>query len=107
MKVISNDNSKCVIALAALQQVTDPEIGLNVVDLGLIYQIDFDAEAKKNYASMTLTTQFCPMGQSILGAVKNTLQQAFPGDEIEVGLTFTPRWSSEMISEKGKLFLSK
>jgi metal-sulfur cluster biosynthetic enzyme len=48
MNVITNNNLKCTIALAALENVTDPEIGLNVVDLGLIYQIDFDDAQTQN-----------------------------------------------------------
>lgn len=107
MNVITNDDSKCAIALAALQQVKDPEIGLNVVDLGLIYQMDFDEEAKKIYALMTLTTQFCPMGESIVDAVRTALQVAFPHDQVNISLTFNPRWNSGSVSEEGKLFLNK
>ena len=107
MNVITNNNIKCTVALAALQNVMDPEIGLNVVDLGLIYQIDFDEAGKKVYISMTLTTQFCPMGEAITDGVKNALQNIFTDDVIEVDLTFDPPWNHEMISEEGQLFLNK
>ena len=56
MSVTTNNNLKCTIALASLQMVMDPEIGLNVVDLGLIYQLDFDEANNKIYCGMTLTT---------------------------------------------------
>jgi metal-sulfur cluster biosynthetic enzyme len=107
MNVITNNNIKCTIALAALQNVVDPEIDLNVVDLGLIYQLDFDEEEKTVYCSMTLTTQFCPMGESITDGVKNALQNTFSDYIIEVVLTFDPAWNHEMISEEGKIFLNK
>ncbi len=107
MRVITNNNLKCTIALAALEMVTDPEIGLNVVDLGLIYQIDFDEENSKIFLSMTLTTQFCPMGESITGAVKRVMENTFTGMEVQLELTFNPPWKHEMISEEGQLFLNK
>jgi metal-sulfur cluster biosynthetic enzyme len=107
MNVITNNKVKCTVALAALQNVMDPEIGLNVVDLGLIYQIDFDEPGKKIYCSMTLTTQFCPMSESITGGVRNALQSIFIDDAIEVELTFDPPWNHELISEEGQLFLNK
>lgn len=107
MSVITNNNIKCTIALAALQNVMDPEIGLNVVDLGLIYQLDFDDEKKIVYCSMTLTTQFCPMGESITAGVKNALQSVFNDDNIMVELTFDPPWNHELISPEGKEFLNR
>ncbi|HRF19054.1 MAG TPA: metal-sulfur cluster assembly factor, partial [Chitinophagaceae bacterium] len=90
MNVITNNSIRCTIALEALEQVVDPEIGLNVVDLGLIYQLDFDEEHKKIFVTMTLTTQFCPMGESIVDGVTQALQQTFPDDTIQVDLTFDP-----------------
>jgi metal-sulfur cluster biosynthetic enzyme len=60
MNVITNNNIKCTIALAALQNVMDPEIGLTIVDLGLIYQLDFDETWEKIFCTMTLTTSFAP-----------------------------------------------
>ncbi|MBP6022227.1 metal-sulfur cluster assembly factor [Ferruginibacter sp.] len=105
--VITNDNLQCTVALAALQNVIDPEIGLNIVDLGLIYQLDFDEGEKKIYCSMTLTTQFCPMGESITNAVKESLKLSFPEYKLTIELTFDPPWSHEMISEKGREFLNE
>ncbi|MBS1497029.1 MAG: metal-sulfur cluster assembly factor [Bacteroidetes bacterium] len=106
MNVTTNDNIRCTIALAALQNVIDPEIGLNIVDLGLIYQLDFDDDVKKLYCNMTLTTQFCPMGESITTGVKNALQNVFSDYTIDVTLSFNPPWSHERISEEGKKFLN-
>jgi metal-sulfur cluster biosynthetic enzyme len=107
MNVITNNNIKCTIALAALQQVMDPEIGLNVVDLGLIYQVDFDEKDRTIYCRMTLTTQFCPMGESITHAAENALNSTFNDYKIKVELTFDPPWNHELISEEGKLFLNR
>ncbi len=107
MNVVTNNNIKCTEALAALRNVLDPEIGLNVVDLGLIYQIDFDEHGNKVYCRMTLTTQFCPMGEAITDGVRNALQNTFNDDTVEVDLTFDPSWDCEMISEEGQIFLNR
>ncbi len=107
MNVITNKSAQCNIAIAALQHVTDPEIGLNVVDLGLIYGINFDENDSGMMVSMTLTAQFCPMSESITDAVKNALAVAFERHEIRVEITFNPPWASEMISEAGRQFLNK
>ncbi|HEX7412820.1 MAG TPA: metal-sulfur cluster assembly factor [Bacteroidia bacterium] len=107
MNVITNNDSKCNIALAVLQEVIDPEIGLNVVDLGLIYRIYFDENESTVFVSMTLTTQFCPMGESMTDGVTQAVQQAFPNEKVNVRLTFDPPWNSEMISEEGKEYLNK
>lgn len=107
MNVITNNNLKCKEVLAALQNVIDPEIGLNVVDLGVIYQIDFDEIERKLFCAMTLTTQFCPMGESITDAVKETLKSTFADYDAAIELTFDPPWSNEMISAKGHEFLKE
>lgn len=106
MNIKTNNQDKCEQACTVLESVVDPEIGLNVVDLGLIYGIQFEEEGRI-VCNMTLTTQFCPMGESISDGVKYALQTLFPEDEVCIELTFTPAWSRNMISEKGLAFLNQ
>ncbi len=94
-------------ALTTLCEVLDPEVGLNVVDMGLIYQLDIDEESKKIFTLMTLSTQFCPMGHSIVDAVTNRLPISFPGYDVQVMVTFDPPWNATMISKEGQLFLNE
>ena len=105
--IISNNDKLCQMALEALRQVLDPEIGLNIVDLGLVYQIDFDEAGKEAFLTMTLTTQFCPMGESIRDGAEQAMQQAFPDYTVNVHLVFDPAWSSERISEEGMAYLNR
>lgn len=107
MNVITNNDTKCVLALAALEDVVDPEIGLNIVDLGLIYKINFDETNSKINTAMTLTSQFCPMGEYITMAATRALQNAFTGMEVSLELTFNPPWSHIRLSEKGLKFLNR
>lgn len=105
--MISNDTEKLQQALLALKQVMDPEIGLNIVDLGLVYQVDFDDEGKNIYNTMTLTTQFCPMGESITDGAQQALEAAFPGYTVHINLIFDPPWSHDLISKEGRNYLNQ
>lgn len=106
MRVGTNHELLCTIALAALENVIDPEIGLNVVDLGLIYRVEFDEQRSGISVSMTLTTPHCPAGGAITGGVERALGATFSGRHIDVVLTFDPPWSYDRISEKGNKYLS-
>ncbi len=107
MEIKTNNNLLCLVAQAGLYEVFDPEIGLNVVDLGLIYQIDFNEDDKTIQTIMTLTTQFCPMGESIQSDVNQSLQNAFKDYIVNVRLSFDPPWSQENISPEGQEFLNQ
>jgi len=107
MEVLSNNNLYCSAALAGLYDVYDPEIGLNVVDLGLIYQIDFNDTDKTIVVTMTLTTQFCPMGESITTDVHQSVGNAFKDYQVSISLVFDPAWSPERISPEGQEFLER
>lgn len=105
--VVTNDLEKCDIALEGLYEVDDPEVGLNIVDLGLIYKIEFEEEKKRVFCEMTLTTQFCPMGDSITSNAVQALTDAFPGWEVDLNLTFEPAWDFSKISPGGREFLGR
>ncbi len=93
-------------AYDALKFVDDPEVGLNVVDLGLVYDLVLDEEACKITCLMTLTSEFCPMGESIVANVTEALKMTVAGYTPVVTLTFDPPWKQDMISEAGRAFLS-
>lgn len=87
-------------ALDALYNVIDPELYVNIVDLGLVYDIIFGAD-KELKVEMTLSTPHCPMGESIMNAVMNTLEDQFPGFDISVDLVWDPPWDISKVSEEG------
>lgn len=107
MNLISNDEKFAADAIEVLKYVIDPEIGLNIIDLGLVYQLDIDKEALKIYCTMTLTTRFCPMGDVIREGTQRALAMKFREYEIIITLVFDPPWSSNRISEEGRLFLNQ
>ncbi|MCE9537916.1 MAG: metal-sulfur cluster assembly factor [Bacteroidetes bacterium] len=106
MDIKTNNDIKSNFAITSLYNVIDPEIGLNIIDLGLVYEIDFNEERKDIVVTMTLTTQFCPMGESIVESTTQAMQQSFPEDKILVNLIFEPPWNQSMISEAGNTFLT-
>jgi len=85
---------------SALTDVIDPELGLNVVDLGLIYNIGI--EENKISIDMTLTTPGCPLAGMLAGSVEQALRDAFPETDVEVSIVWDPPWSPEMISEEAR-----
>lgn len=87
-----------------LYDVIDPELFVNIVDLGLIYNAKVDKD-KNIFITMTFTTQFCPMGESITGGVRNVLDIEFPDHEVHIDVTFDPPWSFERLSPEGKKML--
>lgn len=105
LNITTNNSDKCMLALAGLYNVYDPEIGLNIVDLGLLYELQFDENGRKLECLMTLTSQFCPMGEAITTDTSNSLTSSFPDWEVRVNLTFDPPWDFTKISEEGRAFL--
>ena len=84
-----------------LKEVIDPELDINIVDLGLIYEVDVDAENNIDIL-MTLTTPGCPLHGIFDELVKKELRKLDDAGEIEVELTFEPRWSPEEMSDDAR-----
>jgi FeS assembly SUF system protein len=90
--------------IAALCEVYDPEIPVNIYDLGLIYQVDIDDEAQVNI-KMTLTTPGCPVAQTFPGTVEQKVLQVDGVSECYVELVWDPPWTVDNMSEDAKLIL--
>ena len=88
--------------LKALKNVYDPELGLSVVDLGLIY--DVSVEGDRVHILMTLTSPFCPLMAVIPKMVEDEVRR-LGFREVEVELTFDPPWTPERMSDEAKRLL--
>ena len=85
-----------------LKTVIDPEVAVNIIDLGLVYEIDYNEEEKTIKVVMTLSTRGCPLGDTIMQNVEVVLQSNYPDFKIDVELVWEPMWSPEMITEAGR-----
>jgi metal-sulfur cluster biosynthetic enzyme len=89
--------------LEALKQVIDPELGINIVDLGLVYDVEIaDGVVRIEY---TLTTMGCPIGPLIEHQMQSFLAPVAGVKEVEADMVLRPPWSPEMMSEEAKAAL--
>src|SRR4051794_25170763 len=86
-----------------LQEVYDPELGVNIIDLGLIYNIDFNEGHV--LVRMTLTTPGCPMHDSIVDGVERAISILPSVKSINVDVVWEPAWSPELMSADAKTHL--
>lgn len=88
----------------ALKQVVDPELFINVIDLGLVYGVELtEAEGKSNVKiEMTLTSPACPAGPQLVGQAKEALARIEGVGDVEVKLVMTPPWSPDRMTEEAK-----
>ncbi len=86
----------------ALQECYDPEIPVNIVDLGLIYNVDIDDEAGLVNITMTLTALGCPMAGEVVDEVQMRVQQVENVKSCKVEMTFDPPWSPDRMTEDAK-----
>lgn len=87
---------------SALREVMDPELGINIIDLGLVYGVHIGEEGSIAI-ELTLTTPGCPLHASFREEIEETLWRAIPGlQAVDVTLVWQPPWTPEMISEEGR-----
>ncbi|MBB6453087.1 metal-sulfur cluster biosynthetic enzyme [Salirhabdus euzebyi] len=88
----------------ALYQVIDPELNVNIMDLGLVYNL----KVKENndvYIKMTLTTPGCPLHDTIVGGAEKVVEAIDGVNDVQIDLVWLPQWSPDKMSKKAKEML--
>jgi metal-sulfur cluster biosynthetic enzyme len=105
LKAMTTDAAHTLPDEAAIRQilrrVIDPEVGMNIVDLGLVYHVD--ASPQRVLIEMTMTSPACPLGEMITDEVRDVLLDALPaGCTTDIRLVWEPPWQQSMMSDAGK-----
>ncbi|PLX02440.1 MAG: SUF system Fe-S cluster assembly protein [Marinilabiliales bacterium] len=90
--------------IVVLKNIYDPEIPVNIYELGLVYEVKVE-ENGKAHVLMTLTTPNCPVAESLPAQVKEEISYLTGITEVDLELTFDPPWDQELMSEEAKLEL--
>ncbi len=92
--------------IEAIRPVTDPEINISIVDLGLIYDVEFDEPEEQVNVKMTLTSPACPVGPQIMAAVHGVVLDMEGVDNVDIQLIWSPPWDPRtMATEDTKMTL--
>lgn len=86
-----------------LTDVLDPEIQIDIVNLGMVYNVDIAEDGKKVTVLLTLTTMGCPLFDEIKDQIIDRVSALDGVEEVEVELTFDPPWNKDMMSEEAKM----
>ena len=108
MTVIRNESPRADLAdqvVAALKTCYDPEIPVNIYELGLVYTIDIDAESRVGI-KMTLTSPMCPVAESLPPQVEGKVSEVEGVASAKVDVTWEPPWTPEKMSDAAKLQLN-
>lgn len=99
---MSNDMKESL--MGALENVIDPELGVDIVNLGLVYDAELDEEGKA-IITMTLTSMGCPMGPQIVANIKQELMELPEVKDVDVNIVWNPPWSRDNMSRYAKMAL--
>lgn len=101
---VNPDDPVDLQVITAIRGIFDPEISVNIYDLGLIYNIDINENSEVSI-DMTLTAAACPVAGSLPGQVERVVSSLEPVKSAKVTLVWEPPWSREMMSDEAKLTL--
>ena len=90
--------------MGALENVIDPELGVDIVNLGLVYDVELDEEGT-SIVTMTLTSMGCPMGPQIVANIKQELMELPEVKDVDVNIVWNPPWSRDIMSRYAKMAL--
>ena len=90
--------------ILALKQVYDPEIPVNIYDLGLIYELNI-RKSRQVYIKMTFTAPNCPMADEVMADVKSNVEDVPGVTGCEIDLVFEPAWDQSMLSDEARVIL--
>ena len=93
------------IVIEVVKKIYDPEIPVNIYELGLIYKIDVDEKNKVN-VDMTLTSPNCPVAESLPNEVKENIKKVEGVSDVNLNLVWEPPWDKDKMSEAAKLELN-
>ena len=91
--------------ISEIKKIYDPEIPVNIYELGLIYSIDIDEKNKVNI-NMTLTSPNCPVAESLPNSVKDSVLKVDGVSDVDLKLVWDPPWGKDRMSEAAKLELN-
>ena len=89
--------------LAALETVIDPELGIDIVNLGLVYEVEFDAETGNTVIKMTLTTMGCPLADVLTESIHEALSDIPEVKNPEVKVVWYPAWTTDKRSRYARI----
>lgn len=86
-----------------IKEVLDPELGIDIVNLGMIYGVVISEDGKEVHVAMTLTTMGCPIFDDLKGQIEELVGRLEGVEKVDVELTFSPPWTPDFMSDEAKM----
>ncbi|MBK7665980.1 MAG: metal-sulfur cluster assembly factor [Sphingobacteriaceae bacterium] len=101
MNLYTDKEQREIEILHFLKEVIDPELEINIIDMGLVYKVNYDKDGEITI-DLTLSTNHCPMGDVIVNSIKACLARQFPKFDIVINMVWEPQWSRDFLTPAAK-----